>query len=130
MGKRITTAAKTLAAVAFAAGTVTVGAGSASAAPAVAGDVGTTVDCSVSHPNRDSGSGLATTDVNIRRGPSTSCAADWWAGKRTKLYYHCWASGKAVHGKTTWTHVRVAGTQRTGWVSDYYLNDGGAIKKC
>ncbi|WP_051264885.1 SH3 domain-containing protein [Nakamurella lactea] len=134
MGTRFNSAAKTLTAFVFAAGIVTAGAGAASAAPAMAGPSGSVgpnvLDCSVSHPNKDAGSGHPTTSVNVRSGPHTGCDANWWAGKSTKLYYHCWVSGTKVGNYYSWTHVRIAGTNRQGWVSDYYLNDHGATHHC
>jgi hypothetical protein len=47
------------------------------------------------------------------------------------LDYECWALGDNIFGTSTWTYVhKVENWNAAGWVSDYYLNDGGALAAC
>ncbi|WP_058043585.1 hypothetical protein [Streptomyces roseifaciens] len=60
------------------------------------------------------------TNVNYRTGPHTSCrAVGAWSNRA--IYLHCWDKGDTVAGNNKWWHVRRAGTQEMGWVSDEYV---------
>ncbi|MFJ4103221.1 hypothetical protein [Amycolatopsis japonica] len=125
MKKSLRRAALTLPGI-VAAGLLSVG-GVASAAPA---DPVQTLSCNHGHTNKDSGEGRTKTRMRYRTGPHTTCSAYAWVDKGTLIYYHCWTVGESIEGKRTWTWGRIAGTQKQGWFSDYYLSDGGATKQC
>ncbi|TSB21372.1 hypothetical protein [Streptomyces benahoarensis] len=89
--------------------------------PASAGTLG----CDHAWSNKSAYSSHVTrTDVNYRKGPHTSCDSfGQWS--RVKVYYHCWTYGDTVGGNRGWWHVRRAGTQQQGWVSETYLGITG-----
>ncbi|MFF9348238.1 SH3 domain-containing protein [Streptomyces sp. NPDC014734] len=100
----------------------------ASAAPAAtASDVGI-LSCSHSWSNKDAGYGtMQSTNVNLRVGPHTSCGAVGQVQAGQKVYYHCYTT---TVNDGTWTHLRISGTQRQGWVKDTLLPGGGSTKAC
>ncbi|MFD6067174.1 MULTISPECIES: hypothetical protein [Amycolatopsis] len=113
-----------------AAGLLGVG-GVADAAPA---DPVQTLSCSHGHSNKDSGEGRTKQRMRYRSGPHTSCSSYGWVAGGTLIYYHCYTWGQTIgegsEAKSSWTWGRIAGTQKQGWFSDYYLSDGGALKEC
>ncbi|MEU0029680.1 hypothetical protein [Streptomyces sp. NPDC006335] len=79
-------------------------------------------NCSHSWRNASADSGkISTTDVNMRKGPHFMCDIIGTFSKN-KVYAHCWDTGNKVHGNPHWWHVRIAGTDTNGWVSEYYLS--------
>lgn len=124
MKKSLRRAALTLPAI-VAAGLVGVG----GAAPAQADPI-QTLSCNHGHTNKDSGEGRTKTRMRYRTGPHTSCSAYAWVDKGTLIYYHCYTRGENINGTNSWTWGRIAGTQKQGWFSDYYLSDGGALTPC
>lgn len=60
--------------------------------------------------------------VNIRTGPSTSCAILGRAYSSQRVDYHCWAVGQKVNGYDTWTYLRNVSTGKYGWVNDSLLD--------
>jgi hypothetical protein len=63
----------------------------------------------------------------MRSGPSQNCyvITDIYPG--VKLWYHCYVTNSAGN---TWTHLRIDGTQVSGWVWDDNLDDGGSFVHC
>jgi hypothetical protein len=88
------------------------------------------------HTNRDSRSGrfFDGGNVNIRRGPHTSCTSDGQGQLTHNVDYHCYDVGDSVtrNGVTyvTWTYLRDTTTGVQGWVSDSLLdlNSGGPTR--
>ena len=70
----------------------------------------------------------ATQGLAHRTGPTTSCPAYTYISNGTILPLACSRYGDVVHGWNTWTAVYYGG--RWGWVSDYYLEGGGAHYFC
>ncbi|MER0242981.1 hypothetical protein AAHZ94_13305 [Streptomyces sp. HSW2009] len=91
---------------------------------------GTSFACATAHHNNDGGSGKTTAKTARRSGPYRSCT-NWGSVNRgVKLWYHCWTTGTVVDGKNHWTWARIEGTNKEGWFSAAYLDDGGAKKHC
>lgn len=93
------------------------------AAPAAA-------DCGHNWSNKDADSGTAIWSdptPKLRTGPHSHCNLVYWIPGGTKLYYHCYTSNAAGN---TWTHARRAGTNKSGWIWDGYLQDGGSNVRC
>lgn len=89
--------------------------------------------CSHGHSDKDSNSGYATEiNVRMRSGPHTSCTINTYTGPETDgLLYHCYVVGDDIFGTNTWTWVgKAIAPSAQGWVSDYYLDDGGSYVAC
>ena len=88
--------------------------------------------CSHGHADRDTGFGHATEDVvRIRVGPHTSCSILTYTPVSELLYYECWTIGDNIFGVSTWTYVHKSQDwNAAGWMSDYYLSNGGALTRC
>jgi hypothetical protein len=69
-----------------------------------------------------SGHGDKSGGTPIRSGPSADCRVVREVGSSSLLYYHCWSFSSAGN---LWTHVRIKGTQVSGWVYNPNLDDGG-----
>lgn len=83
--------------------------------------------CSHSWSNvSDDASYVAGSDVNYRTGPHASCDSLGQAQYDQYVYLHCWTTGDYVVNTSVWWHLRLAGTQRQGWMSSYYVLTGGA----
>ncbi|MFI9202812.1 SH3 domain-containing protein [Streptomyces sp. NPDC053048] len=96
---------------------------SAKAAPAVE----QLLSCSHGWSNKDSGSKKVTASgVRYRVGPHTSCDALGQIPQGATVYYHCYTR---TQDDGTWSHVRIKGTERQGWVKDTLLG-GGSLKLC
>ncbi|MET7670957.1 hypothetical protein [Micromonospora luteifusca] len=63
----------------------------------------------------------------LRVGPYAGCTGDYMIYDTNLLYYHCYAYNS--YGNT-WTHVRIAGTNISGWVWDNILDDLGSNVQC
>ncbi len=80
------------------------------------------------HSNKDARSGrfFDGSNVNIRRGPHTSCTSDGQGQLTHNVDYHCFDQGDSVtrNGTTyvTWTYLRDTTTGVQGWVSDAFLD--------
>jgi len=88
--------------------------------------------CSVAHSDKDSGSGYSTDPaLRIRTGPNHQCSIRTYTPQTELLYYECWTVGENIFGTSTWTYVHKSSAwSAEGWVSDYYLDDGGALARC
>ncbi|KRF16927.1 hypothetical protein [Nocardioides sp. Soil796] len=119
------TLATTLGAVPLGLGVLT----TAQAAPPSGDDDMTTQSCSHSNSDKDkSGYGYVDADwLRYRVGPHPSCTSLGQAARRTKIYYHCFTF---TDNDGTWTHGRIAGTNKQGWFKDSYLSDNGSMVKC
>lgn len=93
------------------------------------------------HSNKDARSGqlFDASNVNIRRGPHTSCTSDGQGQLSHNVDYHCYAVGDAVTRNgityTTWTYLRDTTTGVQGWVSDSLLDlnpngSRGSLEAC
>lgn len=103
--------------------TVLLSAGLAATGMAVAAPAGAST-CQKSHPNLSRGSGSASKPggTPLWSGPSSTCRNIRHIPRGAKLFYHCWRFSPE---NNLFTHVRIAGTQRTGWVYNGNLSDGG-----
>ncbi|GAA4689229.1 hypothetical protein GCM10023324_50030 [Streptomyces youssoufiensis] len=91
---------------------------------------GASFACATAHHNYDTGSGKTTAKTARRSGPYRSCT-NWGSVNRgTKLWYHCYTTGTVVDGKNRWTWARIDNTDKAGWFTAAYLDDGGATKHC
>src|SRR5436305_355585 len=54
-------------------------------------------------------------ETELHSGIEGVCPAVGWAGAGTKMWYHCYVYN--YYG-TTWTNVRIDGTDINGWVYD------------
>ncbi|MEU5563561.1 hypothetical protein [Micromonospora musae] len=63
----------------------------------------------------------------LRVGPYGACEQTYRFVEADLLYYHCYTTN--VYGNT-WTHVRIAGTNYSGWVWDDILTDLGSNVPC
>ncbi len=84
-------------------------------------------DCSWHHTNPDPGSGHMVGSHWLHLGPYGECGAIAQPSSSVTLYYHCYVTN--AYGNT-WTHLRIAGTNIEGWVSDADLDDGGSFYHC
>ncbi|MFD0381375.1 hypothetical protein ACFQ2B_00040 [Streptomyces stramineus] len=108
--------------------------GTAAPAPAAAADTSTktapTADllgCSHRWSNKDADKAkVVKNGVRYRGGPHTNCAALGQVPKGATVYFHCYTRTK---NDGTWTHVRIKGTQRQGWVKDSLIG-GGSLELC
>ncbi|MEU1286950.1 SH3 domain-containing protein [Kitasatospora sp. NPDC005856] len=121
-------AKRTATALLLAAGTLIVplaAAVPAGAAPAAAPALAA---CNVSYGDKDSSSwhASAKNGVNMRSGPSTSCAVLGVSYSTQLIDYHCFVS--ASDG--TWTYVRNDATGVKGWIRDDLLTDRGSGVRC
>ena len=83
------------------------------------------------HPNLDGWTGKFTgNNVNIRTGPHTSCTSLGQGLLGDTAVYFCWVPGDWVYNMASWTYVYDTRNRVSGWVSDYYLSDGGAYSVC
>jgi hypothetical protein len=104
------------------------------AAPAGAGTAGVVQPLSTCQhfpsTNKDPGYGHVKESVvkaDIHDGPNAGCTVVTTVYARVVLYYHCFVINSAGHG---WTHVRIAGSPVSGWIWNYYLDDGGSNYFC
>jgi hypothetical protein len=67
-----------------------------------------------------------------RLGPHTSCVLLSYIPNGSKLGMWCWDYGDNIHGVSTWSWVgyHPGSSSYYGWVSDYYLSNGGAFFRC
>ena len=67
-----------------------------------------------------------------RIGPHTYCAVLSYIPNGSYLDMWCWDYGDNINGVSTWSWVRYyrSGTNYYGYVSDYYLSNGGAWVRC
>jgi hypothetical protein len=63
----------------------------------------------------------------VRTGPEASCAVVVTVGSAVALHYHCYVSNS---NGSTWTNVRVDGTNINGWVLDGNLAGNGSSFHC
>lgn len=120
MGKRIASAAA--AAILAVTGVVAV--------PAMAGPAAA-ASCSVAHSLQDGFVGhFIGSSVNIRTGPHTSCTSKGQGQLNQQAIYYCYVTGDTVSGITTWSWITDVPTGISGWVSDHYLYDDGALFHC
>ncbi|MFG2012631.1 hypothetical protein ACGFNF_26555 [Micromonospora sp. NPDC048868] len=70
-------------------------------------------------------------DVNYRSGPWRSCSSNGTWNSGSDVYLHCYRVGEKItaHGVTSplWWHVRKAGTQQQGYISESFLRSNGWI---
>ncbi|UQI46019.1 hypothetical protein M1P56_17510 [Streptomyces sp. HU2014] len=103
---------------------------SATATPATGTQAAPTAEllsCSHSWSNKDADKEKVTkSGVRYRVGPHTSCAALGQIDKGATVYFHCYTR---TQDDGTWSHVRIKGTDRQGWVKDTLI-DGGSQKLC
>jgi hypothetical protein len=78
--------------------------------------------------NRDTVTGAGQIGLALRAVPDTSCALRDRIPNGTVLDLWCYAYGDDVAGIPTWSYVDYRGTR--GWVSDYYLRNGGSTATC
>ncbi|MFC6023452.1 hypothetical protein ACFP2T_45765 [Plantactinospora solaniradicis] len=77
--------------------------------------------CNYSWSNKSGEAGWIDGDgVNYRGGPYTSCDSFGQFDNYDYVYAHCWRRGTTVGYTDVWWHVRLSGTTRQGWVSEYY----------
>lgn len=78
--------------------------------------------------NRDGDTGVTkNSNAELRSGPHGYCTVRAFLREGEGLNYHCFTWNEAGN---TWTHARIQGTDRQGWVWDEHLNDGGSIDRC
>jgi hypothetical protein len=72
--------------------------------------------------------------VNIRTGPSTSCAVVAQGRSGDWVRFDCWDYGTSVTRDgltyTTWSHIMDESLSTSGWTSDAYLTGAGATYQC
>ncbi len=103
----------------------------------VVGGSATPASASCTHSSRDAGSALlyvTGTDVAVRSGPHTSCGLNYRAPNGLIMNAHCYVTGDTVKSGgisyTTWSRVSVWGGGPGGWMSDAFLENGGAPYRC
>jgi hypothetical protein len=92
--------------------------------------------CSHGHSNLDVRfdivSGAGSLGLALRTGPHTGCGLIRRLPNGSGVDLHCFVHGDNVFGLDTWSYVRYnpGGQDWFGWVSDYYLQDGGSFFHC
>ncbi len=113
--------------------TIPLAAQSASAAPVVkskgAGLSPNNAACGKAGTNKDTGGARHTAKANsrIRTGSSTSCTAVGEAQTNHSLDYYCYTDGS---DGLTWTYLHDSTINRSGWIRDDLLTDGGSFSYC
>jgi hypothetical protein len=102
----------------------------ASAAPANA--YGCLHDTQDSSSNYEYTTGAGSTGVAMRRGPHLHCDVRVRVPNNRLMEMLCWDNGDPVNGTNTWSYVRWSGGAGDyyGWISDYYITNGGASYAC
>ncbi|MGW4033134.1 SH3 domain-containing protein [Streptomyces sp. NPDC004838] len=97
------------------------------ATPAQAGTSGARGCLNHQWSNRDSSAGHVTSSSPLHIGPHGYCLVKETLNVFQVLQYHCSVMNESGNG---WTHVRITGTDITGWVYDGHLNNWGSNVRC
>ena len=68
--------------------------------------------------------------VHIRLCPSTSCGSSGLAYRSHLLTDTCYTAGQSIFGNIWWDRIYDRSTGKSGWVSEYYLQDKGQFRHC